>query len=142
MALARRVICFGTFDLLHPGHIFFLRRAASFGRELYVVLARDERRKKISGSLPIHSLRERIAMVGSLRMVHTALQGHATDMLWHVKRLKPSVIVLGHDQTVGVAELQLWLAAHAPRTRVVRLKPFKRARYATTSIKQRLCANV
>lgn len=134
-------MCFGTFDLMHPGHVHFLTRAARHGDELYVVLARDERRAALTGMKPIHTVRERAAMIGALRVVTRALVGHATDMLWHVKRIRPRTIVLGHDQKTGVAELTAWLAQHAPHTRMVRLTAFHRSRYTTSGIKRRLCRN-
>ena len=38
----RRVITYGTFDLLHYGHINLLRRAKQYGDYLIVVLSTDE----------------------------------------------------------------------------------------------------
>ncbi len=33
---------FGTFDRLHPGHVFFLKKARELGDYLIVVIARSE----------------------------------------------------------------------------------------------------
>ena len=40
--MMKRVITYGTFDLLHYGHINLLRRAKSFGDYLIVALSTDE----------------------------------------------------------------------------------------------------
>ena len=37
-----RVMCFGTFDLLHPGHEDYFRQAREFGDELIVVAWRND----------------------------------------------------------------------------------------------------
>ena len=37
----KKVICFGTFDILHLGHVNFFKQAKSLGDELVVVIARD-----------------------------------------------------------------------------------------------------
>ena len=37
----RRVVATGTFDLLHPGHVFYLEESARLGDELHVIVARD-----------------------------------------------------------------------------------------------------
>ncbi|HGI5794814.1 TPA: adenylyltransferase/cytidyltransferase family protein, partial [Streptococcus pyogenes] len=40
--MTKRVITYGTFDLLHYGHINLLRRAKQLGEYLIVVLSTDE----------------------------------------------------------------------------------------------------
>ena len=39
--LLTRVLATGTFDLLHPGHVYFLTQARAMGDELFVIVARD-----------------------------------------------------------------------------------------------------
>ncbi|HTD81915.1 MAG TPA: adenylyltransferase/cytidyltransferase family protein, partial [Thermoplasmata archaeon] len=41
-----RVMATGVFDLLHPGHVAFLREAKALGDELVVVVARDSTAKR------------------------------------------------------------------------------------------------
>jgi bifunctional ADP-heptose synthase (sugar kinase/adenylyltransferase) len=38
-----RVMCFGTFDLFHPGHIYYVSEAGKLAREMTIVIARDHR---------------------------------------------------------------------------------------------------
>src|SRR5512139_466043 len=57
--IKERVVCAGTFDYLHPGHIDFLRQAKSLGDELVVIVARDETVQRIKGFLPKHPDSER-----------------------------------------------------------------------------------
>ncbi|HEY4500387.1 MAG TPA: adenylyltransferase/cytidyltransferase family protein, partial [Candidatus Paceibacterota bacterium] len=45
----KRVMVFGTFDILHPGHLYFLRAAKKLGDYLIVSLARDVNVRKIKG---------------------------------------------------------------------------------------------
>ena len=37
----RRVVATGTFDLLHPGHLYYLEESKKLGDELWVIVARD-----------------------------------------------------------------------------------------------------
>ncbi|HLC71304.1 MAG TPA: adenylyltransferase/cytidyltransferase family protein, partial [Candidatus Nanoarchaeia archaeon] len=37
----KTVMCFGTFDILHPGHLHYLQQAKKYGDYLMVVIARD-----------------------------------------------------------------------------------------------------
>src|SRR5208282_433989 len=92
-----RVMATGVFDLLHPGHVFFLTEARKLGDELVVVVARDQtaRRLKREPYVPEHIRRE---MVGSLKPVDRAVLGSATDIYETVINERPNIIVLGYDQ--------------------------------------------
>src|SRR5207245_1761445 len=46
VAFVVRVMATGVFDLLHPGHVYFLREARKLGDELWVVVARDSTARK------------------------------------------------------------------------------------------------
>lgn len=37
------VMCFGTFDIFHPGHVFYLSEAQKFAHEMTIVIARDKK---------------------------------------------------------------------------------------------------
>ncbi|MHA1679090.1 MAG: adenylyltransferase/cytidyltransferase family protein, partial [Promethearchaeota archaeon] len=56
----KKVLCFGTFDILHPGHVSFLKQARKYGNYLVVVVARDENVKKIKGKYPLDNELKRI----------------------------------------------------------------------------------
>ena len=47
----KRVITYGTFDLLHYGHINLLRRARALGDYLIVALSTDEFNREMGDSL-------------------------------------------------------------------------------------------
>ncbi|EQD52190.1 glycerol-3-phosphate cytidyltransferase, partial [mine drainage metagenome] len=42
-----RVMATGVFDLLHPGHLYFLTEARKLGDELVVVVARDQTARRL-----------------------------------------------------------------------------------------------
>ncbi len=65
----RTVITFGTFDVLHVGHIRVLQRAAELGDRLVVGVSADELNIAKKGRAPVFSQEERLEIVGSLKMV-------------------------------------------------------------------------
>ena len=69
-----RVMATGVFDLLHPGHVYFLEEAKQLGDELVVVVARDQtaRRLKHEPYVPEHIRRQ---MVEALKPVDRAILG-------------------------------------------------------------------
>ncbi|WP_440952200.1 adenylyltransferase/cytidyltransferase family protein [Methanococcoides sp. FTZ1] len=99
-----RVLATGTFDLLHPGHIFFLSSARAMGDELYVLVARDSmiRHKE----KPIVPELQRLEMVSSLKAVDRAMLGSEKDIFEPLYEIDPDIIVLGHDQFFDVEELE------------------------------------
>ncbi|MFB6129430.1 MAG: adenylyltransferase/cytidyltransferase family protein [Salinigranum sp.] len=92
----RRVVAQGTFDILHPGHLHYLRDAASMGDELHVIVARGQ--NVTHKPKPILSGDQRREMVGALGVVDEAHLGHPEDIFVPIERIRPDVIVLGFDQ--------------------------------------------
>jgi len=91
-----RVVAQGTFDLLHPGHVHYLRDAAEMGDELHVIVARETNvTHKAPPVVPDDQRRE---MVAALKPVDEAHLGHPEDIFVPIERIEPDVIALGYDQ--------------------------------------------
>lgn len=65
----KRVITYGTFDLLHYGHINLLRRAKALGDYLIVALSTDEFNWNSKGKKSYFTYEERKAMLEAIRYV-------------------------------------------------------------------------
>lgn len=109
--MALRVLTFGTFDDLHPGHLAYLTQAQARG-ELYVVVARDANVLRIKGRAPLHTEQERAQAVTDAFPHATVLLGDAGDFLAPLREVKPDLIVLGYDQRLppGLTEEMLGCA--------------------------------
>ncbi|MCL9814939.1 FAD synthase [Natranaeroarchaeum aerophilus] len=90
------VVAQGTFDILHPGHVHYLRDAAAMGDELVVIVARGE--NVTHKQPPILPDSQRVAMIEALEPVDRAVLGHPDDIFRPIEELDPDVIALGHDQ--------------------------------------------
>ncbi len=117
--MPKRVLCCGTFDYLHPGHISFLEQAQELGNELYVVVARDANVERIKGRPPDQSEEERKTNLERLGLADDVRLGNAgTNFLKVVVDIAPDVIALGYDQkTPGD------LASRFPDLEIVVLEP-------------------
>ena len=91
-----KVVAQGTFDILHPGHLHYLREAKAMGEELHVIVARSE--NVTHKEPPLLADRQRRDMVAALDPVDEAHLGHTEDIFVPVERIDPDCIVLGHDQ--------------------------------------------
>ncbi|MCW1930037.1 MAG: adenylyltransferase/cytidyltransferase family protein [Candidatus Kerfeldbacteria bacterium] len=104
--MATRVLVFGTFDLLHPGHNFFLREAAKRGDELYVVVARDSNVERLKGCRPHENEEVRLAHVAAHPSVTNARLGYEEweKRLQVLDDIQSDVICLGYDQKAKIPE--------------------------------------
>jgi FAD synthetase len=92
----KRVVATGTFDLLHPGHIYYLEESRKLGDELYVIVARDANvRHK---PRPIVSEDQRVKIIQSLRVADHVVLGDKTDMFRPIEEILPAVITFGFNQ--------------------------------------------
>jgi FAD synthetase len=94
--MTRRVMAQGTFDVLHPGHVHYLREAAGMGDELHVVVSRPT--NVDHKEAPVLPARQRRDVVAALAVVDDAVMGDPEDIFVPVAEIDPDVIVLGHDQ--------------------------------------------
>lgn len=119
-----RIMAQGTFDILHPGHLYYLRESKKLGDELYVVIGRDSRMSKQKDLLMHEEARRQV--VDALKVVDEAVLGSEGSIFETVNQIGPDVITLGHDQTFDVDELETTLAEHGhPSIRVVRIGAFE-----------------
>ncbi len=91
-----RVVAQGTFDLIHPGHIHYLREAAAMGEELHVIVARRD--NVTHKDAPVLPNRQRRDVVAALDPVNRALVGDDEDIFAPIENIDPDVIALGFDQ--------------------------------------------
>jgi cytidyltransferase-like protein len=94
-----RVFVSGCFDLLHSGHVAFLRSAAEHG-ELHVCIGSDRTIHGIKGRWTVNDEQERRYMLEALACVHTVHIGSGTgllDFLPELERVRPDVFVVNSD---------------------------------------------
>jgi FAD synthetase len=115
----KRVVATGTFDLLHPGHLYYLEQSKKLGDELYVIVARDINVKH--KPKPIIPEEQRRRMVASLRCVDHAILGDETDMFRPVKEIRPDIITIGFNQHFDEESLKKALAARGLSAEIVRI---------------------
>ena len=132
----KTVLCAGTFDIIHPGHLYYLSEAKKFGDRLVVVVARDSTSQKIKGKTPIHNEIERIEAIRSLSIVDKAILGKERNIFEIVKEIKPDVICLGYDQRVSKEELERELNLIGINAEIFRLPAHKPHIYKSSKMKK------
>ena len=115
----RRVVATGTFDILHPGHIYYLEESRKLGDELWVIVARDANVKHKPH--PIIPEEHRLQMVAALKPVDHAMLGDKTDMFRPIQEIQPAVITIGFNQHFDERTLHLQLTERGLTPEIVRI---------------------
>lgn len=94
----KRVLTYGTFDLLHYGHINLLRRAKSMGDYLIVALSTDEFNWNAKHKTSYFSYAERKAMLEAIRYVDLVIPEETWEQKSSdVDQYNVDVFVIGDD---------------------------------------------
>ena len=94
----RKVITYGTFDLLHAGHINLLRRAKELGDYLIVVVSTDEFNWNEKQKKCYFSSEERKKLVEAVRYVDLVIPEENWDQkISDVKEYHVDTFVMGDD---------------------------------------------
>ena len=94
----KKVITYGTFDLLHYGHINLLRRAKALGDYLIVALSTDEFNHNQKNKQCYFSYEQRKQLLESIRYVDLVIpEDNWEQKISDVKEFKVDTFVIGDD---------------------------------------------
>jgi len=93
----KKVITYGTFDLLHTGHINLLRRAKALGDYLIVALSTDEFNKG-KGKKAYYTYEQRKAILEAIRYVDKVIPEYSWEQkIEDIKKYDIDIFVMGDD---------------------------------------------
>jgi glycerol-3-phosphate cytidylyltransferase len=93
----KRILTYGTYDLLHYGHIRLLQRAKALGDYLIVALSTDEF-NEIKGKKAYHNYETRKKMLEAIRYVDLVIPEENWEQKIHdVKEYHIDIVVMGSD---------------------------------------------
>jgi len=98
-AAGRRIVFTnGCFDILHPGHVEYLRRAREFGHVLVVGLNDDASVRRLKGpTRPVNDLEARAAVLGGLGAVDYIVAFPEDTPQQLIELIRPDVLTKGTD---------------------------------------------
>ena len=129
----------GCFDILHAGHISYLKKAKKIGDILVVGVNSDSSVKNLKGpQRPINTLEDRMEMLASLEFIDYLCVFSQPTPLNLIKKIKPDILVKGADwrgkDIVGAD----FVKSHGGKVQTI---TFKKG-YSTTSLINKItCRN-
>jgi FAD synthetase len=132
-----RIMVFGTFDMVHEGHVDFFRQARALAAKphLIVSLARDSVVQRIKGARPKRNEAKRHSLLERNTLVDEVVLGQEDGYIEHILAAKPHIIALGYDQEGEyVSNLERDLTNAGYRGKVVRLKAHRPETFKTSKL--------
>lgn len=94
----RTVLTFGTFDVLHVGHVSILERARALGDRLIVGVSSDALNLAKKGRRPVYPEADRLRLVAALRCVDAVFVEESLELKGeYLRRHGADVLVMGDD---------------------------------------------
>lgn len=126
----------GCFDILHPGHTYYLNQARSLGDMLVVGLNSDTSVKQLNKGegRPIHPHDKRAEVLASLMCVDYVCIFEEETPIKLIEKLRPDVLVKGGDYSIEQIVGADFVLSYGGRVEIVPLLQG----YSTTSILERI----
>jgi FAD synthetase len=131
--MQKKVLAFGTFDILHPGHESMLKAAKKLGTHLTVIIARDATVCSVKGKKALFGEKTRLKNLKQLNIADKVRLGCLGDKYKVITDEKPDVIALGYDQRFFVDDLKKVVDK---KVKIVRLKSYEPSIYKSSKIRK------
>jgi glycerol-3-phosphate cytidylyltransferase len=96
--MSKTIITFGTYDLLHVGHVKILQRAAKLGEYLVVGVSSDELNFSKKAKYPVFSQHDRMEIVRAIKGVDEVFLEESLELKKeYIKQHKADLLVMGDD---------------------------------------------
>lgn len=129
------IMAFGSFDILHPGHIYFLKEAKKLGDKLIVVVALDSTIQEVKGNAPKYNERERVEHIRDLKIADRVMLGYEADKYEVIEEINPDVIALGYDQDGFADKLKEEMEKRKMNPKIIRIGSYKEEHYKSSKLR-------
>jgi rfaE bifunctional protein nucleotidyltransferase chain/domain len=97
----RLVLTNGVFDLLHTGHLYYLRQARALGDALFIALNSDASVRELKGPLrPVQNEEQRAYALGALEFVDGGVIFREKRLTSEIRALRPDIYTKAGDYTL------------------------------------------
>jgi D-glycero-beta-D-manno-heptose 1-phosphate adenylyltransferase len=116
----RIILANGGFDLLHVGHVRYLRGAKELGGKLVVAINSDESVRALKGEgRPIMPAEERAEIVAALQNVDAVVIFPEIDVRKIIREIRPDIQAKGTDYTADSVPERDVVAEYGGRVEIV-----------------------
>lgn len=129
------VMTFGTFDMFHPGHRYYLSEARKYGDILIVVVALDATVERLKWKTPRESENVRLHNIQQSWLVDEVVLGTSDNHYQIVLDKKPDVLFFGYDQkSFNDERLTKFLKEHNLSPKIIVGHPFEPEKWKSSKL--------
>jgi len=133
--IENNVLTFGSFDVVHKWHSYYLNQAKKYWDKLITIIATDSNIEKIKNFVPTNTLKQRIQDVKNLNISDEVIAwDEEVSMKW-LERYSPSVICLGYDQR-GFEKIDNYIKENNLDIEIIRIASHKPEIYKSSLLKK------
>ena len=133
----KKVMAFGTFDVFHQGHQYYLQQSKSLGDQLVVVVALDQTVFEVKGFSPQDNQELRLQNVATSGLCDLAVLGNPENKFKVLEEHKPDIIALGYDQVAFTQNLEQAIIDLGLSTKIIRIESYKPEIYKSSYLKNK-----
>jgi FAD synthase len=134
---SKNVLTFGTFDVIHPWHEYYLNMAKMYSDTLITIIATDKNVEKIKWKKPLYPQEKRNSDIEKLQIADIVhIWSDSNPMKW-IEMYKPDVICLWYDQKWFSGKIALELKKHNLLTLVIRIDSLEPGTYKSSKFKNK-----
>lgn len=131
----RIVMTFGTFDLFHPGHVYYLSEAKKLWDYLITVIARDSTVSHLKWKKPRESEDIRIQKVWDFGLADEVILGSETNHYAAIWEKKPDVLCFWYDQrSFNNGDLEQYLHDNQLHPEIITLPAFEPEKWKSSKL--------
>lgn len=130
----RHVMCFGTFDIFHLGHEFYLSEAEKLADTMTIVIARDHRVFSGKWQDPVHDETSRQQIVTDHFPTASVILGHESDIFAPIREKSPDLLAFWYDQRVPEDILR----EKFPQIEIVRIWGYETEKYKSSILRKNI----
>lgn len=129
----KKVMVFGSFDVLHKGHHFLLKNASKRG-QLTIVVALDSTILKLKKQKTHFRESTRVKHLQQKYPKTTVVLGREKNKMYWVEKIQPDIFILGYDQSAFVDKLKKY--AESNDCEIAVLPSYKAHKYKSSKLKK------
>ena len=113
----------GCFDIIHAGHIKYLKEAKTLGDKLVVALNSDESVKNLKGKeRPINIFQDRVNVLSALNIVDIIVKFDSDTPEELIKKVSPDILVKGSDYKISQIAGADYVLANGGEVKLIKIK--------------------